>query len=109
MTPPPRWIRLAPLASLGMIASCAASLPTSAPPPRLSLPAAATTHCVLPVLPDAPTLADLEVSYAERGARLVACDVARRLAVETLQAERAIQDRWREETSRPPRRRFWPW
>jgi hypothetical protein len=30
-----------------------------------------------------------------RGAALVTCDAARRLAVETLQAERALQDRWR--------------
>lgn len=30
-----------------------------------------------------------------RGADLVACDAARRLAVETLTAERALQERWR--------------
>lgn len=30
-----------------------------------------------------------------RGAALVACDAARRLAVETLDAEHAAEDRWR--------------
>lgn len=104
MTPPFRLIRLAPLASLSMIASCAASLPPSAPPPRLVLPTAATTPCALAILPEAPTRADLEIAYAERGAGLVACEGARRLAVETLMAERALQDRWRQETGRPPER-----
>ena len=104
-----RWIRIAPLASLSMIASCAVSLPSSAPPPRLNLPTAAITPCVLPVLPEAPSRADLDVAYAERGARLVACEGARRLAVETLLAERAIQDQWRAEIDRRPRLRLWPW
>ena len=108
MTPLRRWIRIAPLGSLAMIASCAASLPPSAPPPRLALPTTATTPCVLPRLPEAPTQADLDVAYVERGARLVACEGARRLAVETLLAERAIQDQWREQR-RQPRARRWPW
>ena len=30
-----------------------------------------------------------------RGAALVACDAARRLAVQTLDAEHAAEDRWR--------------
>jgi hypothetical protein len=38
----------------------------------------------------------------------VACEGARRLAVETLLAERAIQDRWRQERGTPGKRR-WPW
>ncbi len=37
-------------------------------------------------------MADLETGYAARGAQIVACDGARRLAVETLLAERALQD-----------------
>jgi len=45
-------------------------------------------------LPEAPGLADLEAAYLTRGAQIVACDGARRLAVETLTAERAMQDRW---------------
>jgi hypothetical protein len=40
-------------------------------------------------------LADLEIGYVTRGAQIVACDAARRLAVETLKAERAAQDRAR--------------
>jgi len=95
MTPLQRWIRIAPLALSSMIASCAASLPPSAPPPRLTLPTATTTPCRLDRLPDAPTEADLEAGYLARGAALVACDAARGLAVDTLIRERALQDRWR--------------
>lgn len=43
-----------------------------------------------------------------RGAALVDCEAARGLAVETLLAERALQDRWREETGQE-RRRWWAW
>ena len=106
MTPQPRWIRLAPIALSATIASCAASPPTSAPPPRLTLPLAATRPCVLDRLPDAPTQGDLEVAYVARGAALATCEAARELAVETLLAERALQDRWGEANA--PRRR-WPW
>ena len=102
----PRWTRIVLLALPGMIASCAVSLPPSAEPPRLTLPAAATTPCVLERLPEAPTQADLEVAYVERGARLVACESARALAVETLVAERALQDQWQRGIEARPRRRF---
>lgn len=95
MTPINRWIPTGSVALLTMIASCAASLPSSAPPPRLAVPTAATTPCRLDRLPDRPTLADLEAGYMARGAGLVACDAARRMALETLEAERALQDRWR--------------
>lgn len=79
-----------------MTANCAASRPPSAmPPPRLILPNEASRPCRLAVLPEQPTRADLDAAYVTRGAQLVACDVARRLAVETLLAERALQDRWR--------------
>lgn len=98
MTPLHPWIRIAPLALSAMIASCAASHPPSATPPRLTLPAAATTPCRLDRLPEAPTQADLEAAYLARGAALVACDAARGLAVDTLRAERALQDRWRAST-----------
>jgi hypothetical protein len=47
------------------------------------------------VLPDRPTLADLDAAYVKRGAQLVACEAARALAVEMLMAERALLDRWR--------------
>ena len=106
MTPLFRWIRLAPIALSATIASCAASLPPSVVPPRLNLPRAAATPCVLDRLPDAPTQGDLEVAYVARGAALVACEAARDMAVETLLAERALQDRWR--ATQTPRRRFWP-
>lgn len=78
-----------------MIASCAGSPPTSrAAPPRLELERSALKPCALPRLPEATTLADLEAAYVRRGAAIVACDAARRLAVETLEAERALLDRW---------------
>ncbi|MGV9008492.1 hypothetical protein [Brevundimonas sp.] len=46
-------------------------------------------------MPEQPTRADLDAAYVTRGAQLVACETARKLAVDTLQAERALQDRWR--------------
>lgn len=97
MTPKPLWMPIASLALPIMIASCAASPPRSVPPPRLNLPRAVTEPCVLERLPDRPTLADLEAAYMARGLRLAECDAARALAVETLLAERALQDRWRDE------------
>lgn len=109
MMPTPRWTLIAWLVSPAMTASCAASLPPSAEPPRLTLPEAATRPCVLGRLPQAPTIADLEVAYIERGARLVACENARTLAVETLTAERALQDRWQRETEARRRPATWPW
>lgn len=102
MTPTNFCIRSAPLGLLLMTASCAASLPQSAAPPRLALPVEATMPCRLHRLPERPTRADLEAAYVARGAGLVACDAARQLAVETLEAERALQDRWRTETRRKP-------
>ena len=104
----PRWIRIVWLALPIMTASCAVSLPPSAEPPRLTLPGSATTPCVLERLPEAPTLADLEVAYVERGARLVACENARASAVETFMAERALQDRWRREAGARRRPAIWP-
>lgn len=109
MTPILRWTRIALLVLPGMTASCAASSPPSAELPRLILPQAATTPCVLVRLSAAPTEADLEVAYVERGARLVACESARALAVETMLAERALQDRWHREVEARARPRFWLW
>lgn len=73
-------------------------------PPRLTLPTAAVTPCRLTRLPAAPTEADLETGYAQRGAALVLCDAARDLAVQTLKAERELQDRWIEQQNP---RSFW--
>ena len=94
MIPNYPWIRLAQLVCALMTASCAGSPPMSVAPPRLVLPLAARTPCRLDRLPDAPTLADLESSYMARGQALAECDAARRVAVETLEAEHALQDRW---------------
>ena len=104
----PRWTRIVSLALSSMTASCAVSLPSSAEPPRLTLPRAAATPCVLERLPEAPSLADLEVAYVERGASLVACENARASAVETLTAERALQDRWLREIAARRRPAVWP-
>lgn len=109
MTPTSRWTRIVLLALPAMIASCAALPPPSAKPPRLTLPRAAATPCVLERLPETPTQADLEIAYVERGASLIACEGARELAVETLLAERALQDRWRRAVEGRARPGFRPW
>lgn len=89
MTPPHPFIPIVPVACALMTASCAGYPPTSsAAPPRLTLPDTATRPCELHRLPDAPTLGDLEVGYMTRGRQIADCDTARRLAVETLLAER---------------------
>ena len=85
---------IAPVACALMTASCTGSVPISTVAPvRLALPETATRPCALAILPAEPTLGDLEAAYVTRGAQVVACDGARRLAVETLLAERALQDR----------------
>ena len=72
--------------------SCASRPRTSPTAPRLELPAEARRACDLHRLPEAATVADLEIGYATRGAQIVACDAARRLAVETLDAEHALEE-----------------
>lgn len=95
MTPKPLWTPLALSACVIMTASCAASpRPSPVAPPRLILPDAVTRPCDLAVLPDAATTADLEAAYVRRGGQILECDAARRLAIETLQAERALIDHW---------------
>ena len=42
--------------------------------------------CPIAILPDQPTWADVEAAYVLRGRQLVECELARRLAVETLEA-----------------------
>lgn len=98
------YLFLALLVCALMITSCAGLRPASAvAPPRLQLPTLSLQPCQLAQLPEAPTQADLEIAYAARGSALVACDAARNLAVETLEAERALQDRWRAlEAGTPP-------
>jgi hypothetical protein len=59
------------------------------------MPAEAGRPCSLYVLSAQPTQADLEIGYATRGAQIVACDAARRLAVQTHEAEHALDARAR--------------
>lgn len=68
------------------------------------MPATATTTCALPRLPEAPTLADLESAYTARGAALIACDGARRLAVETHAGEHVDEDAWLRQMAKPSSR-----
>jgi hypothetical protein len=56
----------------------------------------ASRPCELHRLPDVPTLGDLEAGYMTRGRQIADCDAARRLAVETLLAERAAGEAARE-------------
>lgn len=89
MTPTCRFRLIVSIVCALMMTSCAASRPTSAvAPPRLTLPETAARPCDLHRLPGEATQADLEIGYVMRGAQIVACDAARRLAVETLKAER---------------------
>ena len=92
-------IPLAPIACALMTASCA-SWPPSPGAPRLTMPAEARRACELHRLPERPTQADLEIGYATRGAQIVACDAARRLAVETLDAEHGLEEEVRRKSRR---------
>ena len=90
---PIRCLPIVLLACATMPVSCAGSRPTSSvAPPRLTLPEMSGRPCELHRLPAAPTLGDLEAGYMTRGRQIAACDAARRLAVETLRAERAAGD-----------------
>ena len=93
------WSQIAPLALAALTASCAGSPRILSVAPQIAMPAEARRPCGLYVLPTTPTVADLELGYAQRGAQILACDAARRLAVETHDAEHAL------ETKRPARGR----
>ena len=103
-------MRMNPFRVTGLLAlllttgACATSAASPVALPRLTLPRLATEPCELPTLPDMPTEADFEATYALRGSAVVQCDAARDLAVQTLLSEREIQDRWREQTKPKP---FW--
>lgn len=87
-----RWILTAWLSCAGLTAGCATRLPASpAALPQLTPPAAATAPCEAYVLPPDATRADLDAGYVRRGAQIAACDAARRLALETLEAEHALE------------------
>jgi hypothetical protein len=63
-------------------------------PPRLTIPEAVTRPCLLSVLPEAPTAADLDAGYMARGSQILTCDGARQLGLETIEAERRLIDEW---------------
>jgi len=95
-----RWILIACLGCALTTSNCAKPPPRLPAAPRLTMPDEARRPCELHRLPETATLADLEVSYASRGAALVACEAARRLAVETLEAEHALEDEARRRVKR---------
>lgn len=99
--------RALPLVFTLPIGFCATVDPLPVQPPRLSIPAAAEQPCLLDVLPESPTQADLEIAYNNRGASILNCDGARQLAVETLLAERRLTDEWLR-LQQKPRRNWWP-
>ena len=84
------WLLSALLGFTMLTVGCAKPPPTSSAAPRLALAAEAKTPCALHILPEQPTLADLEIGYVTRGAQIVACDAARRLAVETYAAQQGL-------------------
>jgi hypothetical protein len=55
------------------------------------MPAEAARPCSLYLLPARPTQADLEIGYVTRGAQILACDGARKLAVDTHEAEHRLE------------------
>jgi hypothetical protein len=96
-------MRTPPLLKSGLLAcaltisGCATTPPPSAP--ILTLPPVARQPCRLPVLPDSPTNADLDATYAARAAALAVCDGRRDLAVQAFDAQtRALT---------PPPKPFW--
>lgn len=84
------WLLIALLGFTTLTASCAKPPPSLPAAPRLALAAEAKAPCALQTLPPGPTLADLEIGYVTRGAQILACDGARRLAVETYEAQQAL-------------------
>ena len=95
-----RRLNVTVLCACGLLmSSCAALRQPLGAVPRVEMPAEADRSCSIYLLPPKPTQADLEIGYATRGAELVACDAARRLAVETHASEHALEDLAR----RPPR------
>ncbi|MFM8376009.1 MAG: hypothetical protein ACKN9P_08155 [Phenylobacterium sp.] len=87
-----RWMLIAWLSCAGLTGGCATRPPASpAALPQLEPPAAATAPCEAYVLPPDATRADLDAGYVRRGAQIAACDAARRLALETLAAEHALE------------------
>ena len=87
-----RWMLTAWLSCAGLTGGCATPPPASPVAlPQLTPPAAATAPCEAYVLPPDASQADLDAGYVRRGAQIAACDAARRLALETPEAEHALE------------------
>ena len=56
------------------------------------MPEEAVRPCALQRLPEHPSISDLESGYEARGAALVACNAARRLAVDTYFAQQKLAE-----------------
>lgn len=82
---------IAPLVLATLTASCASSPRISTVAPQIEMPAEAKRPCGLHVLPPNPSAADLEIAYVQRGVQILNCDAARRLAVETHDAEHELE------------------
>lgn len=95
-----RHLPLIALLGCALMMSSCATRHLSPAAPRLAMPAEARRTCELHRLQGDATQADLEVGYATRGALIVACDAARRLAVETHDAEHALEEEARRSGSR---------
>ena len=67
------------------------------------MPATARSACILPRLPANATWADLEQLVQARGAAIVACDIARQLAVDVHDGEHADEAAWLKNPAGRPR------
>jgi len=100
---PGLYWHMLPEAGQGRRAVCAGSPRNlSVAAPHIEMPELAERPCRLDTLPASPTLSDLEISYAQRGADLVACEAARKLAVDTFEAQSALTKKMSK-----PVRRWW--
>jgi hypothetical protein len=73
------------IACAATMTGCASHIPQSAP--VLTLPEAARTPCQLPILPDSPTVADLDAAFTARAAAIAVCNGRRDLAVQSFDAQ----------------------
>jgi hypothetical protein len=71
------------------------------------MPKEALRPCALQRVPDHPTIGDLEGAYEARGAALVACNVARRLAVDTYFAQQKLIEGQQKDRKSRVRWAFW--
>lgn len=89
-----RRLTLIALSACGMLMTgCAEWTPALSGAPQVEMPPEARRSCQLSRLPADPTQADLEALAQSRGADIVACDAARRLAVQTHDDEHALEAR----------------